>query len=174
MRATPYHLAQINIARMVAPLDDPLMAGFVAQLDVINAVADASPGFVWRLQTDEGNATAINAFDDDRLLINMSVWESIEALHQYTYCSAHSGVFKDRKKWFEPHDAPHIALWWIPAGHIPTPQEGKERLGLLHRNGPTPEAFTFKQPFPSPDAIKKMMATRLELRQVRYLPTRSR
>jgi len=154
MQTTQYHLAQINIARILAPLDDPIMAGFVTQLDAINAIADASPGFVWRLQTDEGNATAINVYEDNRILINMSVWKTVEALHQYTYRSAHNEVFKDRKKWFEPHSSHYMALWWIPAGHIPSPEEGKEKLGLLSQNGPTPEVFTFKQQFPSPDTIE--------------------
>lgn len=151
MKAAGYHLAQINIGWMVAPLDDPVMAGFVAQLEVINAVADQSPGFVWRLQTEGGNATGINAYTDDRILINMSVWESVEALHQYTYRSQHAGVFRDRNKWFEPHDGPYLALWWIAAGHVPTAAEGKERLEMLRLHGPTPEAFTFKKHFPSPD-----------------------
>ncbi len=150
MTTTPYHLAQVNIARMRAPLEDPLMADFVAQLDVINAIADESPGFVWRLQTEEGDATAINAFNDDRILINMSVWESVDALHAYTYRSRHAGVFRNRQNWFEPLDRPHMVLWWVPAGHIPTPQEAKIKLELLHQHGPTPDAFTFKQRFPSP------------------------
>ena len=146
-----YHLAQINIAQMNAPLDDPIMAGFVAQLDAVNAVADQSPGFVWRLQSEEGNATDIQAYGDDKMLINMSVWESVETLHQYTYRSQHARVFRDRKKWFEPLGRPHMVLWWIPAGYLPTVEEGKERLEMLHLNGPTPEAFTFKQQFPSPN-----------------------
>ncbi len=148
METTQYHLAQINIARMIAPLDNPIMAGFVAQLDSINALADESAGFVWRLQTDDGNATDITAFDDPVILVNMSVWESIEALHTYTYKTAHSGVFRDRKKWFEMPKEAHMALWWIPAGHVPTVEEGQERLNLLRQNGPTPKAFTFKQNFP--------------------------
>ncbi|MCB0154546.1 MAG: DUF3291 domain-containing protein [Anaerolineae bacterium] len=147
------HLAQINIARMVASLEDPLMAGFVAQLETINTVADQSPGFVWRLQGEEGNATGINAFGDARILINMSVWESVEALQQYTYRSQHAGVFRDRKRWFEPLGRPHMALWWIPAGHKPTPTEGKQRLELLQSQGPTAEAFTFKQHFPAPVSL---------------------
>lgn len=149
-----FQLAQINIARMVAPLDDPIMAGFVAQLDAINAIADQSPGFVWRLQTEDGDATGINAFADARILINMSVWESIEALHQYTYRSQHAGVFRDRKRWFEPLGQPHMALWWVPAGHTPTPAEGKHRLELLQLHGPTAEAFTFKQRFPAPVQVE--------------------
>jgi hypothetical protein len=137
-----------NIARMRAPLDDPLMADFVAQLDTINAIADQTPGFIWRLKSESGNATDIQAFEDDRILINMSVWETIEALHHYVYRSQHGGVFKNRKKWFELFDGPYMALWWTPAGHIPTAMEGKARLETLRRLGPTPEAFTFKKFFP--------------------------
>jgi hypothetical protein len=103
---TRHHLAQANIARMRAPLEDPLMAGFVAQLDGINALADRSRGFVWRLQTDDGNATGIRAFDDERILFNMSVWESIEALHEHAYRSEHVAVFRAPRQWFEPQPAP--------------------------------------------------------------------
>lgn len=142
-----YHIAQINIARMRTPIDHPIMADFVAQLDYINAIADKSPGFVWRLQTEEGNATQMRVFEDERLIVNMSVWESIEALHDYAYRSEHAPLIGKRKTWFEPLGAPHQVLWWIPAGHIPTPQEGKERLAILAQHGPTGEAFTFKKPF---------------------------
>jgi len=165
MKAADYHLAQINVARMLAPLDDPIMADFVAQLDAINAVADQSQGFVWRLQTEEGNATSINAFENDCILVNMSVWESVEVLHQYTYRSQHAGVFRDRKKWFVPYDGPYFTLWWIPAGHIPSVEEGKERLEMLRLNGPTPEAFTFKKHFPSPDEISPDLVSKTGVRQ---------
>jgi len=146
-----FHLAQVNIGRLRAPIDDPIMEGFRSQLDPINALADASPGFVWRLQTEDGNATAIRPFDDERMAINMSVWESFEALQQFTYRSAHTGPLRDRKQWFEPIDGPILALWWIPAGHIPTVTEALARLDHLKRHGPTPEAFTFRSPFSSPD-----------------------
>jgi hypothetical protein len=145
-----HHLAQANVARMRAPFDNPLMAGFVAQLDRINALADGSRGFVWRLQTDDGNATSIRAFDDERILFNMSVWKSIEALHDYVYRSEHVAVFRDRRQWFEPHPAPTLVLWWIEPGTIPSIDEAKRRLVLLGLNGPTPEAFTFKAWFPAP------------------------
>jgi hypothetical protein len=138
-----YNLAQINIARMLGPIDSPVMAGFVAQLDEVNAVADQSPGFVWRLQSESGAATDIQAFDDPMILINMSVWESIEALRDYTYKSMHVMVSKDRRKWFEPMDGPHLALWWISENHTPTPEEGKQRLEHLEKYGPTENAFTF-------------------------------
>src|SRR5262245_8233434 len=127
------------------------MEGFRSQLDVINALADRSPGFGWRLQTEEGNATAIRPFDDERMAINMSVWESLEALQQFVYHSAHVGPLRDRKQWFEPIDGPILAMWWIPAGHMPTVTEALERLAILKARGPSPEAFTFRQPFPAPD-----------------------
>ncbi len=145
-----YHLAQINIARMLAPLDDPMMADFVAELDPVNALAEESPGFVWRLQSEEGDATAFRVFEDDHILVNMSVWESLDALQQYVYRSRHLDVLRDRKRWFELPDKPHAALWWVVAGHHPTPEEGKARLIHLQRHGPSPEAFTFKQPFMAP------------------------
>jgi hypothetical protein len=146
-----FHLAQVNIGRVKAPLDDPIMAGFKSQLDPINALADRSPGFVWRLQTEDGNAMAIRPFEDERMAINMSVWESLDALQQYVYKSAHVGPLRDRKQWFEPMAGPILALWWIPAGHIPTVAEAQERLQHLERHGPTAYAFTFRTPFPPPD-----------------------
>ena len=150
MAAPRFHLAQANVARMRAPLDHPTMAGFVAQLDRVNALADASPGFVWRLQTEDGNATAIRAFDDDRILFNMSVWHSVEALSAFVYRGAHAGVFGRRAEWFEALGEPFAVLWWVPAGHVPSIEEGKGRLERLRRLGPTPEAFTFERPFPPP------------------------
>ena len=150
---TRFHLAQVNIGRFIAPIDDPLMEGFRAQLDQINALADRSSGFVWRLQTEEGNATAIRPVDaDDRMAINMSVWQSVEALQQYVYQSAHVGVLRDRKRWFETIDGPILALWWVPIGHIPTVAEALGRLTHLKLHGPTREAFTFRMPFSAPDA----------------------
>ena len=150
MKTRRFHLAQANIARMRAPLEDPLLAGFASQLDAINAAADRSPGFVWRLQTDAGNATAIRAFEDDLILFNMSVWESLEALHHYVYRSEHVGPLRDRRQWFEPMSGPTLVLWWIPAGHLPTIEEAKERLRTLAMEGPTTNAFTFKVWYPPP------------------------
>jgi hypothetical protein len=146
-----FHLAQVNIGRIRAPMDDPIMEGFRNQLDPINAIADATPGFVWRLQTEDGNATAIRPFEDERMAINMSVWESLESLQQFVYKSAHVGPLRDRKQWFEPIEGPIQTLWWIPAGHIPTTDEAKERLQHLKEHGPTQHAFTFRVPFPSPE-----------------------
>jgi hypothetical protein len=146
-----FHLAQVNIGRFRAPLEDPLMEGFRTQLDPINALADRSPGFVWRLQTEDGNATTIRPYPDERMAINLSVWASLESLQQFVYRSAHAGTLRDRKQWFEPIEGPILALWWIPAGHIPTVQEAVERLQHLKERGPSPHAFTFRRPFPAPD-----------------------
>jgi hypothetical protein len=148
---TRFHLAQLNIGRIRAPLDDPIMEGFRSQLDPINALADRSPGFVWRLQTEDGNATAIRPFADDRIAVNMSVWESLDALQQFVYRSDHLAPLRDRKQWFERMDGPILVLWWIPAGHTPTVAEAQERLQHLKERGPSPYAFTFRAPFPSPD-----------------------
>jgi hypothetical protein len=145
-----YHLAQINIARLIAPIDDPKIAEFVAQLDSINAIADNAAGFVWRLQSNSGNATDIAYNDDPFVIVNMSVWDSIEALRQYAYKSDHARVFRDRAKWFEKMEKPNYSLWWIPAGHIPTVAEGRERLEHYQMYGATPHSFWFSQQFPQP------------------------
>ena len=131
---------------MRAPLDSPLMADFVAALDPINALADDAPGFVWRLATEDGNATAIRAFDDDALIVNMSVWESIEQLAAFVYRSGHLDVMRRRREWFE-HVRLHMALWWVPQGEIPTLAQAQERVAHLDARGPTPFAFTFKAQF---------------------------
>lgn len=137
------HIAQINIGRARAPIDHPVMAGFVARLDEINAIADASPGFVWRLKTEEGNATSLQPYDDERILVNMSVWETPEDLRQYVYRSVHAEVMKQRKEWFERFKDVYMALWWVEAGHIPTIAEAKERLAYLQLHGESEFAFTF-------------------------------
>src|SRR5260370_10577488 len=123
-----YHLAQINISRLVAPLDDPKIAEFVAQLEPINALADRAPGFVWRLQSESGNATDIAYSDDPFIIVNMSVWESIEALREFAYKSGHVQVFRDRAQWFEKAAKPMYCLWWVPAGHRPTLAQARDRL----------------------------------------------
>jgi hypothetical protein len=142
-----YHIAQLNIALMRAPLDSPIMADFVAWLEPVNAIADSASGFVWRLKTESGDATALRPFDDDSILVNMSVWKSIEDLYHYVYKSDHAQVFRRRKAWFELMEQSSMVLWWIPAGHVPTVDEAKVKLELLRKNGPTPQAFTFKQQF---------------------------
>lgn len=146
-----HHLAQINIARARAPMDDAMMQGFVDRLDEINALVDTSRGFVWRLQTEEGNATYLRPFDDERILVNMSVWESLEALREYVYKTAHAELLRDRRSWFDKFDGAMLALWWVEAGHIPTIDEAKERLAHLETHGPTPLAFTFRSVPATPD-----------------------
>ena len=141
------HLAQINIARMRAPIDSPVMAGFVAQLDAINTLAESSPGFIWRLVGEGNDATSLRPFDDDFIIVNMSVWQSLEDLRAYVYKSAHTAVMRRRREWFEQFESAFVALWWVAAGHIPTVGEAKQRLLRLEAHGPTAEAFTFKQPF---------------------------
>jgi hypothetical protein len=151
-------LAQVNIGRLRAPIEDPIMNGFRSQLDPINALADRSPGFVWRLQTEDGNAIAIRPFADERMAVNLSVWESLEALQQFVYRSAHVQPLRDRTQWFEPIEGPILALWWIPAGHIPSVAEAQERLQHLKEHGPSPHAFTFRSPFSPPDAPSRDVA----------------
>jgi heme-degrading monooxygenase HmoA len=150
---TTYHLAQCNIARLRAPLDSPALAGFVAALEPINEMADRSPGFVWRLQTEDGDATAIRPFDDDMMLVNMSVWESLEALAAFTYSTEHRKVMQGRRQWFEKLAEAYLVVWWVPAGTIPTVADARVRLEKLRRDGPTAEAFTFRSPFPAPGAM---------------------
>ena len=145
-----YHLAQINIARLVAPLDDPRISEFVAQLGTINELAESSPGFVWRLESEEGNATDIAYNHDPFVIVNMSVWDSIDSLKAFSYKSQHLNVFRDRKKWFEKMELPHYCLWWVPVGHRPTVAEGRTRLELYQQHGPTPEAFWFNEWHPAP------------------------
>ena len=147
---TRYHLAQINIARAVADLDSPLMAGFVSRLDEINALAEKAKGFVWRLQSDAGDATAIRAFDDPRTYINMSVWETPEDLKNFVYRSAHVELIRDREAWFSRLSEQHQAAWWVPAGYRPAPEEGRDRLLKLREQGPSAAAFTLARPFPQP------------------------
>ncbi len=137
---------------MSAPLDSPKMAGFVALLDPVNRLAEQSPGYVWRLQGDEGNATAIQAFEDPLILVNFSIWESIEALREFTYKTGHTEPLRRRGEWFDKATAPQFALWWIAAGHIPSVADAKVRLEHLRKHGPTPFAFTFAQPFDAPSS----------------------
>jgi hypothetical protein len=147
-----HDLAQYNIAWVNAPLDDPVMADFVANLDRVNQLAEESPGFVWRHQTDDGNSTAIRVRDDDRIIINFSTWASVEDLHAYAFRTGHAEMYRRRKEWFWHETEPFAVLWWLPRGHVPTVEEAEERLRQLEREGPTPAAFTFKQRFPAPGA----------------------
>jgi hypothetical protein len=153
-----YQLAEVNIALLRAPLDTPQLADFVAALEPINALADRSPGFVWRLQTEDGDATAVRAFDDERIIVNLSVWDSIEALADFTYRSDHTTVMRRRREWFHQMREVYAALWWVPAGHRPSVEEARERLEHLRRHGPTPHAFGFRQPFPPPGSTTAVEA----------------
>ncbi|PYU00889.1 MAG: DUF3291 domain-containing protein [Acidobacteria bacterium] len=144
-----HHLAQINIGRLIAPVDDPKIAEFVAQLDPVNALADTAPGFVWRLQSSSGNATDIVYNDDPFVIVNMSVWQSVEALRDFVYKSNHLDVLRDRANWFEKMEKPHYCLWWIPSTHIPTVAEGRERLEHYQQYGATPFSFWFSKLYPA-------------------------
>ena len=145
-----YHIAQINVADALAEMDTEIMHGFVSRLDEINALADAAPGFVWRLQSEDGDSTTIRVFQNPLLLVNMSVWETIEDLKNYVYKSFHVELIRDREAWFSKMGKPHQALWWVPAGHIPTVEEAKKKLELIREHGPSKEAFTFGRPFLKP------------------------
>jgi heme-degrading monooxygenase HmoA len=153
-----FHLAQVNLAYARGDEADAVMADFMARLDEINGLAERSPGFVWRYITDSRDPSQ-RELEDSRVLFNMSVWESVEALHAFAYKTQHAKVFASRRKWFDEwkdrvgalrelgEAVPFLALWWVPAGHVPTPAEALERLRLLGAKGPTAQAFTFKQMF---------------------------
>jgi heme-degrading monooxygenase HmoA len=144
-----WHLAQINIARLLFPIDSPQLAGFVARLDEVNAAAEASPGFVWRLVGDGNDATSLRPFPDPAILVNMSVWESVDALAAFAYRhEGHKETMRGRHGWFEKMEGPHLALWWIKAGTIPTLSDARDRLDSLAQRGASPFAFTFKDRFP--------------------------
>jgi uncharacterized protein DUF3291 len=142
------HLAQMNIGRMRAPIESDVMAGFVARLAEINALAEASDGFVWRFQGEGGNATYLRPYDDPLIIFNMSVWTSVEALQRYAYTSAHRELLRARSNWFEKFDGPYQAMWWISAGHEPTVEEAKGRLAYLREHGDTRHAFSFAKLYP--------------------------
>lgn len=150
-----YHVAEVNIGRVRYPTDDPRMAGFMTKLDEINALAERSPGFVWRLQTPAGNATYLRPYEDDSILINMSVWESVETLKQYVYRTAHAEYLRHREEWFEKFESTYVALWWVPAGHLPGIDEARKRIAHLDAHGPTQFAFTFKNVFPPDDDFQQ-------------------
>ncbi|MDJ0645698.1 MAG: DUF3291 domain-containing protein [Flavobacteriaceae bacterium] len=141
-----FQLAQINIARLLKPIDHPQIADFVNQLDEINALAERSKGFIWRLKDeDSGNAVGINPYNDPNIIINMSVWQDIDSLKNYVYKSDHVKVFMRRKEWFEKPVKPHMALWWIETNKFPTALDGKQRLEYLDLHGNSPQAFTFSK-----------------------------
>ncbi len=142
-------LAQVNIARLKAPLDSPLLKDFVDGLDPVNAVADAADGFVWRLKSDGGDATDISVFGDKWLIINMSVWRDLPSLTSFMYTGLHRELLARRREWFEKADEAMAALWWVPAGHEPTVAEAEERLLHLREHGPTQHAFSLRTTFPA-------------------------
>jgi hypothetical protein len=141
-----YHLAQLNVGRALEPLDTPRLAGFVEALEPVNALADAADGFVWRLQTADGDATAIKVTDDPQFIVNMSVWESLEALWRFVYGAGHVEIMRRRREWFEKLET-HLVLWWLPAGELPTIEEALARLDRRAKAGSTPDAFDFGHPF---------------------------
>ncbi len=146
-----FQLAQLNIAKMKYLLNSPEMSDFVGNLDRINALAEDAPGFIWRSQSDDGNAVVVKLFGSN-MLVNMSVWSDIELLHNYVYRSEHSKVMSKRKEWFERIEYAYSVLWWVPENTKPTFVEAKEKLFVLKNSGPTNEAFTFKNAFPAPNA----------------------
>jgi hypothetical protein len=143
------HLAQVNIGRILAPLDSPVMADFVNNLDKINALAESSQGFVWRLKDDGNNATSIQMYDDTRIIVNLSVWETLEQLHDYVFKTMHAAFLKRRREWFEKMGEMTTVLWHVPVGHQPDVNEARERLEHLRKHGETPEAFSFNKRFTS-------------------------
>jgi hypothetical protein len=146
-----WHVAQLNIALPAEPLDSDRLADFVTALEPVNALADAADGFVWRLQTEDGDATAVRGFGDDRLIVNMSVWESPSALAAFVFRGEHASVMRRRREWFVPMREAYTVLWWVEAGHVPDVAEAEARLDHLRRHGPTAHAFTMHRPFPAPD-----------------------
>jgi hypothetical protein len=138
---TTRHLAQLNIGRFRYPTDDPRMADFMNNLDLVNALAERSQGFVWRLKDDSGNATNFRPFPDPQMAVNLSVWESTEALERFVYQTVHKRFYGRREEWFDKFEGPHAVMWWIAAGHLPTLDEAKERLEYLTANGPSERAF---------------------------------
>lgn len=157
-----YYLAQINVALMKASLEEPIMVEFATALSKVNAVADQSPGFIWRLQTSSGNATDIRTYPDPRMLVNLSVWQSVEYLKAYVYQSLHGEFFTRRRQWFKKYQGEHFAMWWIPVGCLPTVEEGKAKLEYLGLHGDSPESFTFAKPYPQPTQRHKTSLERTE------------
>jgi len=159
----PFELAQINIARLVAPIDHTQLAAFVALLDPINAIAESAPGFIWRLQTDDGNATAVQAFEWDAegsagVIVNMSVWTDVEHLAAFVFGDMHREVMRRRREWFHRMSEAYTACWWVPAGHRPTTADAEDRIRSLRANGPNSYAFTIRDNYPSPDVAAREQA----------------
>ncbi|WP_136480967.1 DUF3291 domain-containing protein [Cognatitamlana onchidii] len=147
-----YHLAQVNIAKRKASLDDPIMVDFVNNVNKINGIADQSDGFIWRMK-DEDKDLGIEIFHDDSIIINISVWKDLGSLFNYTYKSGHIDVFKRKKEWFINTKKAHMAFWYVPAGYRPNFQDAKNRLDYLDEHGESPYAFSFKSKFSPEDAL---------------------
>ncbi|WP_337966588.1 DUF3291 domain-containing protein [uncultured Flavobacterium sp.] len=146
-----YHLAEINIAKMKGvDINDPIMKEFTDNLELINTLAENSDGFVWRLKDDSYNATNLNQYNDEQIIVNVSVWENIETLEYYMYKTFHSDFLKRRKEWFLKFGKAHTAMWWIPKGHIPTLEEAVEKLDYLQKNGVSELVFDLRNKFPMP------------------------
>ena len=153
-----FHLAQVNVARSVASFDDPALSGLTKRIAEINALAESSPGFVWRFQSPAGDLSYLRPFDGyftpfepERIFFNMSVWQTLEDLKNYVFQSRHVDLLREKSQWMSALEKPHLAMWWIPSGHVPTVEEGREKLLLIQGNGPTPGAFTFTKPYPRPE-----------------------
>ena len=147
-----YELAQLNVAKPLGPLDGPVMAEFMASLDRVNAMAEAAPGFIWRLKDDTGNATALQPMGPD-VIVNLSVWRDVAALSDYVHKSGHVDYLKRRKEWFQRMAEAYVVLWWVPAGHRPRVEEAVERLMLLRSRGSSAQAFTFRDAFAPPAPV---------------------
>jgi len=146
-----FHLAAFNVAKMRYPIDDPRMSEFVDNLDVINKLGDEAPGFVWRHQTEDGDSTSVRIFDDEEIILNLTMWDSADALRDYTYKTDHTAFLRRRREWFVPLEGwPVLVMWWVPAGHIASLEEAKAKLTELRDNGPTAAAFTFREDNPPP------------------------
>lgn len=156
-----YELAQLNVAVMKTPLESPSMADFVGNLDRINSLAEQSPGFVWRLQSDDGDATAFRPLGE-HVLVNLSVWTDVASLSRYVYRSAHVEIMRRRREWFERMSSVHMVLWWVPAGHRPTVGEAVSRLEQLRDAGPSPSAFTFAQAYGPPGSASVTTPFRID------------
>jgi hypothetical protein len=151
-----FELAQVNIGRLVEPLDHAQLADFVALLEPVNAAADGAPGFVWRLQTDDGDATSIRAFEWDAggsagVIVNMSVWSGVDELAAFVFGAMHREVLRRRREWFHRMSEAYTVCWWVPAGHRPTTEEAEDRIRNLRTNGPNPQAFTLRERYARPD-----------------------
>jgi hypothetical protein len=151
MNTMNWQLAQLNIARRRYELTDPKMRGFVDGLDPVNALAEQSEGFVWRLQTEDGDATGITIYDDPTIIINMSVWESLDTLMMFVRSEGHLPIMRQRRDWFERPDQPYLVLWWVPENHRPTVEEAEDRLDQLRRQGASPQAFSVRDAYAAPD-----------------------